>query len=488
MNRLQSYVKTVGGPTVADFSYTFAPTGERFSKRDNLAATEEAYMYDSADVVADYSKTGTAYTLLRSYLQMLSIDSKVARVDATGEAFYYVGDALGSVNQVLRQDQTVANSTLVNAWGEDQVFSQAVSDRHGFTQRERDGESNLMHFRARSYDASSGRFISKDPAKFFPMVNPYSYASSNPIMRSDPLGLIDEETSNFLRFLAKNSPERSIRHFADHLLFAETEKARAEQGKRTMLGSGSKAADQWWESLDYSSKKLKDLLNASNTIYEKAFEKELESNDYFRRVLIHQKAVSLFSVSSANPAVLTDNEALAKLADWTLTKFRGKYFGYINNDEESFVEDLGYVLTEVGENWTGLWLRARDDWRELQIPGGLAYDTGFKTWFRDGTNQVRHFWIAVWAGFQLLRFAQTPITVSEWNQDFDRWLGLAGVDLGAQLAGLGVALGEVPGWIRSKVGDPLETTPPVPRTRAAKGSPWSDLIWPDSILRRSGVR
>jgi RHS repeat-associated protein len=188
MNRLQSYVKTVGGPTVADFSYTFAPTGERFSKRDNLAATEEAYMYDSADVVADYSKSGTTYTLLRSYLQMLSIDSKVARVDAGGEAFYYVGDALGSVNQVLRQDQTVANSTLVNAWGEDQVFSQAVSDRHGFTQRERDEESGLSFFRARAYDPRLGRFGQKDP--LLKASHVYDYAGNNPVIANDPLGLL----------------------------------------------------------------------------------------------------------------------------------------------------------------------------------------------------------------------------------------------------------------------------------------------------------
>jgi RHS repeat-associated protein len=192
-NRLAGFIQTVSGTVTENFAYTFAPTGERFSKRDVLANTEEAYMFEGADAVADYSRSGAAFTLSRSYLQLPSIDSKVARVESDGTVLYYMGDALGSVNQMIRQDQTIANSTLTNAWGEDLQFSQAAGDRHGFTQRERDSESGVMHYRARFYDPRIGRFGGKDPILNRTVTAHFLYARCNPTGVRDPLGLYEED-------------------------------------------------------------------------------------------------------------------------------------------------------------------------------------------------------------------------------------------------------------------------------------------------------
>ncbi len=58
--------------------------------------------------------------------------------------------------------------------------------------QQQDPESNLYYLRARYYDPSTGRFISRDPVKGYlndPRTqNGYDYALSNPVNLSDPSG------------------------------------------------------------------------------------------------------------------------------------------------------------------------------------------------------------------------------------------------------------------------------------------------------------
>ena len=58
--------------------------------------------------------------------------------------------------------------------------------------QQQDAESNLYYLRARYYDPTIGRFISKDPVKgtlTLPQSqNPYAYSINNPINLSDPSG------------------------------------------------------------------------------------------------------------------------------------------------------------------------------------------------------------------------------------------------------------------------------------------------------------
>jgi hypothetical protein len=64
------------------------------------------------------------------------------RARTKGVAF--AGDALGSVNHMLDAGGSVVNTTITNAWGEHLVDSQPVGDRYGFTQRERDMETESV--------------------------------------------------------------------------------------------------------------------------------------------------------------------------------------------------------------------------------------------------------------------------------------------------------------------------------------------------------
>jgi RHS repeat-associated protein len=81
----------------------------------------------------------------------------------------------------------------------------ALDSSHAFsTQREDDRESGLKHYRARSYDARPGRFVTKDPVRVpidistyagFATQGRYTYAGLNPNSWTDPLGMYSIDPS-----------------------------------------------------------------------------------------------------------------------------------------------------------------------------------------------------------------------------------------------------------------------------------------------------
>ena len=161
---------------------------------------------------------------------------------------------------------------------------------------------------------------------------------------------------------------------------------------------------------------------------------------------IRDKARDLFGRSDVGAC-----ESLAELIEWAFTEFHDVYFGTFNNDEETFVEDFGLVLTERSE--CVAWERGDD--LDLYLGYGYAADSCFYSTYQDGSNQVRHFWGYVMQGFQygkvlgkltLIREAFPPELA-------DAALGDIGVILGAGLDGIGTALDEVPGVIRTYLCD-----------------------------------
>ena len=58
--------------------------------------------------------------------------------------------------------------------------------------RESDPETGLYYYRARYYDPSTGRLLTEDPIRFAGGRNFYSYVLNNPVLRTDPRGLIHQ--------------------------------------------------------------------------------------------------------------------------------------------------------------------------------------------------------------------------------------------------------------------------------------------------------
>jgi RHS repeat-associated protein len=217
-NRLNSYKKTVSSLVVDDWTYLAAPTGQRFMKKQTGSSTENLFVYDGQDVIGDYTKTGGTTTYDRGYVDGLGIDSKIARIEANETQRYYISDALGSMTHMLDAGASVISTTIGNAWGEDIVFSQSTADRHGFTGRERDldTDSGLVHFRARTYRPGIGRFLQKDPVRRISAH--HAYGSNSPANLVDPLGLLavariqDQTEEDDLKELTKEQAETVKSH------------------------------------------------------------------------------------------------------------------------------------------------------------------------------------------------------------------------------------------------------------------------------------
>lgn len=69
-----------------------------------------------------------------------------------------------------------------------------MGTRFSYASQELNPEHGYFTMGARLYDASSGRFLSRDPlAELFPNHSSYSYAYNSPLNFNDPTGLSPEK-------------------------------------------------------------------------------------------------------------------------------------------------------------------------------------------------------------------------------------------------------------------------------------------------------
>ncbi|WP_373089391.1 RHS repeat-associated core domain-containing protein [Zhongshania sp.] len=115
-------------------------------------------------------------------------------IDTSGQRSYYHFDAAGNTSFLTNDDGVVIASYSYSPYGEI-LASNGASDnpftyggKYGVMQQ---SGTTLYLMYQRFYDASSMRFISRDPiaARLYPLsVNPYTYAGLNPINNIDPIG------------------------------------------------------------------------------------------------------------------------------------------------------------------------------------------------------------------------------------------------------------------------------------------------------------
>ena len=148
--------------------------------------TTEKYIYDGANIIADYSLVSGIWNLASTYLTPF-LDQNLL-VSRGGNTYYFQADGLGSVRNLLDATQSVKNSYDYYAFGEALSQVEGVSNRYRFTSREWDGESSTYYYRARQYNPSVGRFTARDPIEYIAGLNLYSYVQNNPVNYMDPTG------------------------------------------------------------------------------------------------------------------------------------------------------------------------------------------------------------------------------------------------------------------------------------------------------------
>ena len=114
---------------------------------------------------------------------------RIAQTGTTTE--YYLGDALGSVRQLVDEAGTLTLAKFYAPYGEVMYSAGAGQTDYGFTGETTDA-NGLVYLRARYYAPGEGRFLSRDTwegsANRPLSLNKWMYVEGNPVNAVDPTG------------------------------------------------------------------------------------------------------------------------------------------------------------------------------------------------------------------------------------------------------------------------------------------------------------
>jgi RHS repeat-associated protein len=179
-NRLTQVVN----PGVGTTSFRYDPFGRRIQKSGPLGTTN--YLYDGDNLVEEVDSTGNSLT---SYAQGPGLDRPLAEFRSSATS-YYEADALGSLTSLSSSSGTIAKTYTYDSFGKLVGSTGGLANPFQYTGRESDVETGLHFYRARYYDNAVGRFLSEDPIGFNGGNDFYAYVQNNPLIWTDPLGLV----------------------------------------------------------------------------------------------------------------------------------------------------------------------------------------------------------------------------------------------------------------------------------------------------------
>ncbi len=194
-------------------TYQYDHLGRRISKMSNGVTTY--YRYNGDDIDAEYSAT---WSETARYVHGPNTDDPLMRLtgntsDPSATAIYYHQDGINSIVATSDQAGNIVAAQLFDAWG-NRVQSTGSIAQYGYTGREPDA-TGMIYYRARYYDPTIGRFISRDPAGMPNGVNRYAYVNNNPINLTDPTGLYAKQYNT-------NANTANIGYTADLSSFGQT--------------------------------------------------------------------------------------------------------------------------------------------------------------------------------------------------------------------------------------------------------------------------
>jgi len=121
------------------------------------------------------------------------------------EARFYHFDGIHNTSELTDETGTVTDEYRFDAWGKPTSSTGSTPNANtyqgeflAYRQDPNAGPESIISLTHRDMSAETGRHRSPDPAE--DKLNPYPYASNNPVNRADPSGLADE----YIRFVPTN--------------------------------------------------------------------------------------------------------------------------------------------------------------------------------------------------------------------------------------------------------------------------------------------
>ena len=148
---------------------------------------------------------------LRRYTHSANVDEplQLETFTAAGSfeaAYTYHADHLGSIRYLTDTSGAIVNAYDYDSYGRPLFGMTSFDQPFAYTGREWDAATGLYHYRARQYDAETGRFLQEDPIGFAAGdLNIYRYVGSNPLSYADPSGLSAIEKGGLSKQALQNS-------------------------------------------------------------------------------------------------------------------------------------------------------------------------------------------------------------------------------------------------------------------------------------------
>jgi RHS repeat-associated protein len=185
-NRLISVVeRSAGGIILNETAYVYDVADRLIARVVNGQVMHT--VYGDVSAWADFADSGS---VVARYLHGDRIDEILARSRPSDGSAWYLVDKLGTIRALANSSGVVVNHLDYDSFGNLVLQTNpAAGDRFGFTGREFEASIGLYYFRARFYDATTGRFVNEDPIRFDAGdTNVFRYVGNSVTILTDPSG------------------------------------------------------------------------------------------------------------------------------------------------------------------------------------------------------------------------------------------------------------------------------------------------------------
>lgn len=180
-------LRRVDLPSGEVIEYVIDGHNRRIGKKVDTVLVEEFLYKDSLNPVAILDSSGAILSRF-VYGTRANVPDYMVR---EGHTYRMISDHLGSVRLVVEVDTgSVAQRLDYDAFGRVLVDTNPGFQPFGFGGGLYDPQTGLVHFGHRDYDATSGRWTTRDPSLFQGEgTNLYAYVGNDPVNWTDPTGL-----------------------------------------------------------------------------------------------------------------------------------------------------------------------------------------------------------------------------------------------------------------------------------------------------------
>ncbi len=179
-NQNQRLIQVSDGGMTAN--YTYNGNGQRVKKVVN--GTTMIYHYSLNGQIIAESNNGGTITAEYVYLN----GQPLAKLEGAN-TYYYHNDHLGTPQKVTDASGTIVWAADYKPFGGATITVSTITNNLRFQGQYYDAETGTHYNYSRDYNPPLGKYIQADRVGLLGGINIYHYASSNPIIRTDPFGL-----------------------------------------------------------------------------------------------------------------------------------------------------------------------------------------------------------------------------------------------------------------------------------------------------------